>query len=131
MRLCACLNVELDIIEPCGFVWNEKKIRQAGLDYLTHVRYERHESWQAFQNARQNNRIILMTTQGALPYTDFTFKDTDILLAGRESAGVPQDIHDNADGRILIPMKEGLRSLNIVNASAMILGEALRQTRWA
>ncbi|MCB1563059.1 MAG: tRNA (cytidine(34)-2'-O)-methyltransferase [Alphaproteobacteria bacterium] len=130
IRLCACMGAGLDIIEPCGFPWDERKIRQAGMDYVGQLVYERHTSWNAFQSVRTVNRIILMTTQGLLPYTDFIFKDTDILLAGRESAGVPQDIHDSADERIIIPMQEGLRSLNIVNASAMILGEALRQTRW-
>lgn len=130
IRLCACMGVGLDIIEPCGFPWSERKIRQAGMDYVGQLAYERHTSWDTFQSARAGNRIILMTTKSDLPYTDFIFKDTDILLAGRESAGVPQDIHDSADERIIIPMQEGLRSLNIVNASAMILGEALRQTRW-
>jgi tRNA (cytidine/uridine-2'-O-)-methyltransferase len=130
IRLCACMGVGLDIIEPCGFPWNERKIRQAGMDYVEQLAYERHTSWERFRERHAQSRIILMTTKGNLPYTDFTFKDTDILLAGRESAGVPQDIHDGADERIIIPMQEGLRSLNIVNASAMILGEALRQTRW-
>jgi tRNA (cytidine/uridine-2'-O-)-methyltransferase len=128
MRLCACLGVGLDIIEPCGFPWDEKKIRQAGMDYIEFVKYERHESWGKFRTLA-TGRVILMTTRAALPYTDFKFKAGDILLAGRESAGVPEDVHAAADARVFIPMQEGLRSLNIVNATAMVLGEALRQTR--
>ncbi len=129
MRLCACLGVDLDIIEPCGFPWNERKIREVAMDYISHVQYMRHESWQKF-HAQTRGRLILMTTQAALPYTEFKFQNSDILIAGRESAGVPEDIHTAADARICIPIKTGARSLNIVNAAAMILGEALRQTRF-
>ncbi len=128
MRLCACLGVSLDIIEPCGFVWDERKIRQSGMDYVDAVTLTRHPSWERFLEANTGSRIVLMTTKAAMPYTDFSFQKKDILLAGRESAGVPDDIHTAADARIGIPMQGGLRSLNIVNASAMILGEALRQT---
>jgi len=129
IRLCACLGVGLDIIEPCGFPWNEKKIKQAGMDYLTLVNYERHASWNKFRNAHKNRRIILMTTKASVPYTDFEFQNGDILLAGRESAGVPDEVHESVDGRVLIPMHGQARSLNIVNATAMIVGEALRQIR--
>jgi tRNA (cytidine/uridine-2'-O-)-methyltransferase len=128
MRLCACLGVPLDIIEPCGFPWDERKIRQAGMDYIEFVKYRRFESWEAFQ-AQAEGRIVLMTTKAALPYTEFKFEKADILLAGRESSGVPDEIHQIADARIVIPMQNGLRSLNIVNSTAMIAGEALRQLK--
>lgn len=126
MRLCACLGCPLDIIEPCGFPWDERKIRQSAMDYYEAARPKRHISWQAFHESRQG-RLILMTTKAALPYTDFRFQAGDILMAGRESAGAPDEVHAAADARIFIPMQPGLRSLNVVNASAMILGEALRQ----
>lgn len=128
MRLAACTGVGLDIIEPCGFPWDERKIKQAGLDYVGKTRLTRHPSWQDFTQNAGTRRIILMTTRADQPYIDFIFRPDDILLAGRESAGVPDDIHASAHARIAIPMREGLRSLNIVNATAMILGEALRQT---
>ncbi len=128
MRLCACLGVSLEIIEPCGFVWDERKIRQAGMDYIDKVTITRHGSWAQFLETNPGRRIVLMTTKADQPYTGFAFQDGDILLAGRESAGVPDDIHDSAHARIGIPMQGGLRSLNVVNAAAMILGEALRQT---
>ncbi len=129
MRLCACTGVTLHIIEPCGFPWDDKKIKKAGMDYIDHVEYVRHPSWEAFRQSTKHQRIILMTTKAADNYLDFEFNDDDILLAGRESAGVPENIHQDADGRILIEMNEHVRSLNIGHATAMILGEAIRQTR--
>lgn len=129
IRLCACVGVRLDIIEPCGFPWDEKKIRQAGLDYMAGADYARHESWGKFREHTSGTRLVLMTTHAADNYLDFAFMPGDILLAGRESAGAPDDIHKSADARIGIAMTGGLRSLNIVNATSMILGEALRQTR--
>jgi tRNA (cytidine/uridine-2'-O-)-methyltransferase len=131
IRLCACLGLELLIIEPCGFPWDEKKIRQSALDYMTKINLQRFSSWQSFLDFAQQRRIVLMTTKAALPYTDFTFQPGDILLAGRESSGAPDFVHARADGRIVIPMNEGLRSLNVINAVAMITGEALRQTKWS
>jgi tRNA (cytidine/uridine-2'-O-)-methyltransferase len=128
MRLCACLGVSLMVIEPCSFPWDEKKIRESGMDYVGKAQLTRFTSWQDFDNRRGGRRLILMTTKASLPYMDFQFQDGDILLAGRESAGVPEEVHTKADGRVVIPLQEGLRSLNIVNATAMILGEALRQT---
>ncbi len=128
MRLCACLGVRLDVIGPCGFVWDDKKIRQAGLDYVDKVKLTRYNSWEQFIASTPDSRIILMTTKTDTPYTSFEFQDGDILLAGRESAGVPDEIHESADARIAITMQNDLRSLNIVNATSMILGEALRQT---
>lgn len=128
MRLCACLGLPLEIIEPCGFLWDTRKIKQSALDYWDHLTLNRHNSWDAFQGAYPERRIVLMTTKASVPYTDFEFRHDDILLAGRESSGVPDFVHEAAHGRILIPMKKGLRSLNIINATAMIAGEALRQT---
>ncbi len=129
MRLCACLGAPLDIIEPCGFIWDDRKIRRAGMDYIDALDIQRHASWPAFIDSYQNRRrIILLTTKAQSAYTDFAFMPNDIILAGRESAGVPDDVHEAADERITIPMAPGMRSLNVVNAAAMVLGEALRQT---
>ena len=130
IRLCACMGVELDIIEPCGFIWNKNKIRKSALDYYDKISISRHESWNKFFDLYQGQRrIILMTTKSETPYTSFTFQKDDILLAGRESAGVPEEVHNAVDDTIHIPMQNGLRSLNIVNATSMILGEAIRQTK--
>ena len=128
MRLCACTGVPLHIIEPCGFPWDRKKIRSAAMDYIDSVDLRRHPSWAAFQDSRQK-RLILMTTKTDQAYWDFQFRPGDILLAGQESAGVPLDIHQCADAHVTIPMHGGMRSLNVINASAMILGEGLRQMK--
>lgn len=131
MRLCACTGTSLDIIEPCGFLWNERKIKQSAMDYFDKIDLTRHNNWDNFFDTYQGQRrIILMTTKSSAPYYDFQFNENDILLAGRESAGVPEDVHKVVDGRICIPMKGDFRSLNIVNATSMILGEAIRQTEW-
>ncbi len=127
MRLCACLGVALDIIEPCGFPWDARKIRASALDYIDHVALARHESWSAFRAKQDKNRLILLTTKTDVPYYDVAFEPGDILMAGRESAGVPDDVHNAADIRITIPMFGAMRSLNVINASAMVLGEAMRQ----
>ncbi|HTK84284.1 MAG TPA: tRNA (cytidine(34)-2'-O)-methyltransferase [Patescibacteria group bacterium] len=130
MRLCACLGVGLDVIEPCGFIWDDKKIRRAGMDYIDAADIARHSSWQAFLDNRQGSgRLVLLTVQGATAYSNFAFAPGDIIIAGRESAGVPDEVHNAADARLLVPMQKGMRSLNVVNASAMVLGEALRQTK--
>ncbi len=130
MRLCACMGTDLDIIEPCGFLWNERKIRQSAMDYYDKIKITKHKSWDHFLDIYQGQgRIVLMTTKTDKSYCDVAYRDTDILLAGRESAGVPQDVHDCVDERIRIPMHGDFRSLNIVNATSMILGEALRQIR--
>ena len=130
MRLCACLGVGLDVIEPCGFIWDDKKIRRSGMDYIEAADITRHSSWQAFLDKRQSAaRLVLLTVKGATAYTDFAFASGDIIIAGRESAGVPPEVHEAADARLLVPMQRGLRSLNVVNTSAMVLGEALRQTK--
>ncbi len=127
MRLCACLGCPLHIIEPCGFPWDERRIRQSAMDYYDAAAPVRHASWEKFTAARRG-RIVLMTTKSALSYTNHVFRPDDIIVAGRESAGVPDFVHDAADARILIPMQPGMRSLNVVTAAAMVLGESLRQT---
>ena len=128
MRLCACLGVPLDIIEPCGFPWDQKKIRASAMDYIDHVALTRHDSWGAFRAKQDKNRLVLLTTKTAVPYWDINFQPGDILLAGRESAGVPDEVHDAAALRVTIPMHGAMRSLNVINACSMVLGEALRQT---
>lgn len=133
LRLGACLDLALDIIEPCGFIFNEKAMRRAGMDYLEQVSYRRHNSWQEFLAFRQMHpdeygRIVLMTTHASYPYTDFHFEKNDIILMGRESAGVPEEVHHTADARLLIPMNPNARSINIAVSAAMVIGEALRQT---
>ena len=132
MRLSACMNVHIDIIEPCGFLWNDKKLKRSGMDYLNHVQYHRHISWQVFLDFVTKNayRTVLLTTKSHTPYTQFTFTDQDILLLGQESCGVPEHIHQTVDARVLIPMQGTMRSINIATAGAMVLGESLRQTRW-
>ncbi|MEM7169330.1 MAG: tRNA (cytidine(34)-2'-O)-methyltransferase [Pseudomonadota bacterium] len=130
MRLAACLALPVDIIEPCGFVLDDKRLRRAAMDYYEHLDLTRHRSWQAYcaDHKSQNTRLVLLTTKGDQSYCDFSFRNGDRLLLGRESAGVPQEVHDLADARIRIPLKEGLRSINVAQAAAMVAGEALRQT---
>jgi tRNA (cytidine/uridine-2'-O-)-methyltransferase len=130
MRLCACLGVEVHVIEPAGFDLSDRTLRRAGMDYLEHVRLMRHLSWQDFEEWRrqQGRRLVLLTTAADQTYTDFAYTDGDMLALGRESAGVPDAVHAATDARIRIPMIAGLRSLNVATAAAMVLGEALRQT---
>jgi tRNA (cytidine/uridine-2'-O-)-methyltransferase len=128
IRLGACLGVPIDIIEPCGFVLSDTRFRRAGMDYLELATVTRHASWEAFRGAL-NGRLVLLTSKGSDPYTEFSFKAEDTLLLGRESAGVPDDVHKSVDARLRIPLKPGLRSLNVAQAGAMVLGEALRQTK--
>ncbi|MFQ5775479.1 MAG: tRNA (cytidine(34)-2'-O)-methyltransferase [Kiloniellaceae bacterium] len=127
LRLCACLGVPVDIIEPCGFVLDDRRLRRAGMDYLERVQMTRHRSWAAYRRAAPG-RLVLLTTKGDMPYCEFAFEAEDNLMVGRESAGVPQDVHAAADARLAIPMRPGLRSVNVALAAAMVLGEALRQT---
>lgn len=134
MRLAACMGVTLHIIEPCGFLWKEQEFRRTGMDYRKLVDLKRHNSWTSFLETLESNvenaksRLILMTTKGATPLYDFAFQDGDILLMGQESKGAPDFVHDRADARIVIPMHGLSRSLNIVNACSIALGESLRQT---
>jgi tRNA (cytidine/uridine-2'-O-)-methyltransferase len=128
LRLGACLGVPLDIIEPCGFLLDDKRLRRAGMDYLDLAALRRHACWDDFYAARQG-RLVLLTTGAELAYTAFAFQADDILLLGRESAGVPATVHQAVEARVTIPMRGGARSLNVALAAAMVLGEALRQTR--
>ncbi|MBT5108273.1 MAG: tRNA (cytidine(34)-2'-O)-methyltransferase [Rhodospirillaceae bacterium] len=127
LRLAACLDVGVDIIEPCGFVWSDRRLRRAGMDYLDQASVLRHQSWSHFQNAT-DNRLILLTTRGDAAYTDFQFNLTDTLIVGRESAGAPAEVHAAMDATLYIPMQPQARSLNVALALAMVLGEAVRQT---
>jgi len=130
LRLCACLAVEIHVIEPAGFDLSDRALKRAGMDYLTHVHPIRHLSWGNFETWRRKaaRRLVLLTTAGTLPYADLAYADDDIILVGREAAGVPEAVHAAADERVVIPMAKGLRSLNVASAAAMVLGEALRQT---
>lgn len=130
LRLGACLGIGVDIVEPAGFVLSDANLRRAGMDYIAKAALTRHINWQHFEEWRKptGRRIVLASTKAALPYTQFAFRPDDILLFGRESAGVPDAVHEGADARILIPMQPGQRSLNVAVSAAMIAGEALRQT---
>ena len=129
LRTCACLGVDAAIIEPAGFPVSDRHFRRAGMDYLDHVPIDRHASFTAFEGwrARSGRRLVLLTTKGAVDYRDFAYRTGDILLVGRESAGVPDHVHEAADARVVIPIRTGLRSLNVAVAGTMVLGEALRQ----
>jgi tRNA (cytidine/uridine-2'-O-)-methyltransferase len=130
LRLAACLGLQAHIIEPAGFPISDRAFRRAGMDYLDHVDIVRHASWAAFEawRAADGGRLALFTTRGAYSYLQHAFRAGDVLLFGRESAGVPQQVHDAASARLLIPMRPGLRSLNVAMAAALAVGEALRQT---
>jgi tRNA (cytidine/uridine-2'-O-)-methyltransferase len=132
LRLGACLGVPVDIIGPAGFDMSDKALRRSGMDYLELASVTRHVSWQAFEARRHTKvpppRLILFSAHAAMSYLDHVFRADDILLFGRESAGVPDCVHSAADARLTIPMREGLRSLNLAVAVAMATGEALRQT---
>lgn len=130
LRLGACLDVPIDVIEPCGFPLSDRAIRRAALDYGPSADVTRHASWTRFLEdpLRSQGRVLLFTTRGASPFHQFQYRPGDVLLMGRESAGVPFDVHQAADARLYIPLSPGARSLNVVTAAAMALGEALRQT---
>jgi tRNA (cytidine/uridine-2'-O-)-methyltransferase len=128
LRLAACFNVGVDIIEPCGFVWDDRRLRRAGMDYLELAQLRRHCSWTDFQKNRAPGRLILLTTRAPTSHLTFRFQADDILLLGRESAGVPDAVHDVVTDRLRIPLAADARSLNVALAAAVVLGEALRQT---
>ena len=130
LRLAACFGLEAHIIEPAGFPTSDRAFRRAGMDYLDQVQIVRHVSWAAFEAWRRERalRLVLFTTRAARSYLDHRFADNDVLLFGRESAGVPEEVHAAADARLVIPMRPGLRSLNVAMACAMAVSEALRQT---
>lgn len=128
LRLGACFGVAIDIIEPCGFLLEDRRLRRAGLDYVAHASFARHASWQSYLAARPPGRLLLLTTQGDAAYHRFAYRADDTLLLGRESAGAPPPVHAAADARIRVPLRPSLRSLNVALAAAIVLGEALRQT---
>ena len=135
LRLSACLSVPVDIIEPCGFTFTARELRRSLMDYAELAEFIRHDSWQSFLDHYRSNlsqpdkkRLVLLTTRADCAYTDFQFEADDILLLGRESAGVPDEVHDVVDRKVLIPMHPAARSINVAVAGAMVLGEAIRQT---
>lgn len=132
LRMAACLGIPVDVILPAGFDMTDRSLRRAGLDYLDHVAIDRHADWPAFLATMAAKsvlpRLVLLTTKAATRLDEFVFQADDVLLLGRESAGVPEHVHQAADARVRIPMRDGLRSLNIAVAGALVLGEALRQT---
>jgi tRNA (cytidine/uridine-2'-O-)-methyltransferase len=129
LRLAACFGLAVDLIEPCGFIFDDRRLRRAGMDYLDGVDLNRHRSWEAYLDWKQANpgRLLLLTTKATDRYSDIAFAPTDSLLVGQESAGVPQHVHDRADHRIIIPLRAGFRSLNVAVAAALVIGEAQRQ----
>ena len=131
MRLAACLGLGLDVIEPCGFVLDDRRLRRVAMDYQAQLDWSRWTSWDAYCAADPPGRLLLLTTRGDRPYTQYRFAADDRLLLGRESAGVPETVHDMADARLRVPMAPSARSLNVSLAAAMVAGEAMRQTVWA
>ncbi|WP_439272003.1 tRNA (cytidine(34)-2'-O)-methyltransferase [Pseudochrobactrum sp. HB0163] len=131
LRMAACLGMTVHIIEPAGFDLSDRGLKRAGMDYLEQAALVRHLDWEHFNNWRlaQGRRLVLLSTKAAQPYTDYCCKPEDILLFGRESAGVPQHVHEMCEERIIIPMVEGARSLNLALSVAMAAGEAIRQSR--
>lgn len=127
LRLGACFGMPVDVIEPCGFAFSDTKFKRAGMDYIDQVEIERHSSWAQYKQfaAAKNLRLLLLTTKSPLPYTDFKFSENDVLLLGRESSGVPQEVHDYVAARLTVPIKA--RSLNVAIAAAIVAGEAARQ----
>ena len=129
MRLCACMGVPLDLIEPFGFVWDDAKVRRVAMDYINNVYLTKHKGWEDFKTAKTGKRLILLSTKAAMPYTEFKFQANDVLLLGRESAGVPQEVHGQVAARVVIPLQNGMRSLNVGMSAAIVLSEAIRQIR--
>ena len=134
LRVSACLNVPLDIIEPCGFAFSEKKLRRTAMDYISEADFRTFIDYQAFKDQqkkeRPNSRVILLTTKSSKNYLDFKFRKNDRLLLGRESAGVPQYVHETVDDAVTIEMPGNGRALNVVVSCVMVLSEAMRQTRY-
>ncbi|GAB2174639.1 tRNA (cytidine(34)-2'-O)-methyltransferase [Dongia sp. agr-C8] len=131
LRLAACFGLSVDVILPAGFVFDDKRMRRAGMDYIDQVEIARHPSWESYLESRNDasGRLVLLTTKGERAYTDFAFGPEDTLLVGRESSGVPAEVAAAADARLVIPMRPGLRSLNVAMAAAIVAGEAMRQLR--
>ena len=130
-RLAACFGIEVDIIEPTGYIFDDKRFKRASMDYMNHIQYKRHLNWNAFYdwNKKNNFRLILLTTKSNKKYTDYQFQHNNILLFGRESAGVPQEVHNSVDEQLTIPMVKNLRSINVSSSVAIVAGEACRQLK--
>lgn len=132
LRTAVCLGIEVDVIEPCGFLLGDRQLRRAGLDYLDRAILRTYPSWTAYlrarEQARSSPRLVLLTTRAEACYTAFRFRRDDVIMVGRETCGVPEAVHAAADGRLRVPMVGGGRSLNVAVAAAMVMGEALRQT---
>lgn len=128
LRMAVCFGLGVDIIEPCGFLWDDKLLKRAGMDYLPKALLTKHLSWEDFLANKAEGRLVLLTTKGSQPYTQFSFQPNDFLLFGRESCGVPAEVHQRADARLRIPMQPGERSLNLALSCAIATAEALRQT---
>ena len=128
IRTCACLGAKLEIIEPCGFLLTDKRFKRVVMDYMDHNQIEFYQSSDKFFEAKKNQRIVLMTTKGSISYTKFKFNSDDTILFGRESAGVPESVHQLIENRLKIPMNNNFRSLNIASSVAIVLAESLRQT---
>lgn len=129
LRLCACLQVPADVIEPCGFPFSHAQLKRAGLDYLPRAMMTRHATFEAFQRSIAGRRLVLLSTRGEVAHHAFAFRPDDVLLMGREVAGVPEEVHAAADARLRIPLGDGLRSLNVAVAAGIALSEALRQIK--
>jgi tRNA (cytidine/uridine-2'-O-)-methyltransferase len=131
LRLAACLDLPVDVIEPCGFIFSDRRLRRAGMDYMAAAERTHHSSWEAYCGARGAGagRLVLLTAQGATAYTGFAFTPGDAIMVGRESGGAPPEVHAAADARLMIPLRPGMRSLNVAVAAAMAVGEALRQLK--
>jgi|TARA_B100001059_G_scaffold35292_1_gene28328 tRNA (cytidine/uridine-2'-O-)-methyltransferase len=129
IRTCSCLGAKLEIIEPCGFLLSDKRFKRVVMDYMNEKEIKFYKSADDFFESKKSQRIVLMTTKASLPYTEFEFDKNDTILFGRESAGVPDNIHKIVKDRLKIPMKNSMRSLNIASSVAIILAESLKQTK--
>lgn len=129
LRLGSCLGVGVDIIEPCGFAFSDRKLKRAGMDYLSSADYVRYSSWHHFLESKSEGRLVLLTPDALIPYTDFQFEEKDTLLLGRESSGVDKEVEERVESMVKIPMVPERRSINVALATGMVLGETLRQTR--
>ena len=128
LRLGACFGVPIDLIEPMGFEWDDKRVRRTAMDYIDHVDVTRHASFDSFRTAQPSGRLILFTTKGSMSAYDFEFAQNDVLLFGKESGGVPEEAAVLCDARVRIPIRPEVRSFNLATSAAIALGEALRQT---
>ena len=130
LRTCACFDTDIEIIHPCSFPLNDKLLKRSAMDYGSSIKVTEHDSWEIFKESlKSGKRIILLSTKGKIPYTDFTFQSDDYLMVGRESAGVPNEIHDQVDEVVSIPISKSSRSLNVSTAAAIVLSEAVRQLK--